>query len=215
MGHETTVRAIGKVRGLAVHADYADRDASTLRAALQECATAISRGQPVRLLCSCPMNVRCHRDIARARVLHMARAPLISQPPSEQTRPAAMQQKSPASVISSTWTNARMEAGPPPWPVSDPRWCETTACDSRWLVKWPHESRVAPGVAAEQPQQQQQQQQRQQQRQSRSHSSRLRDALTHRRHPCHPSLHQRCKSCASVFQSARTQTSWRAKALSS
>jgi hypothetical protein len=74
---------------------------------------------------------------------------------------------------------------------------------------------VAPGVAAEQPQQQQQQQQRQQQRQSRSHSSRLRDALTHRRHPCHPSLHQRRRRRASVFQSARTQTSWRAKALSS
>ena len=72
-GHETTVRAIGTVRGLAVHADYADQDASTLRTALQECATAINAGQPVRLLCVCPMNMRCHRDTARERVLHMAR----------------------------------------------------------------------------------------------------------------------------------------------
>ena len=49
-GHETTARAIGTVRGLAVHADYADQDASTLRTALQECANAINAGQPVRLL---------------------------------------------------------------------------------------------------------------------------------------------------------------------
>ena len=63
-GHETTVRDIGTVRGLAVHSDYADQDASTLRTALQKCTTAINAGQPVRLLCVCPMNMRCHRDTA-------------------------------------------------------------------------------------------------------------------------------------------------------
>ena len=63
-GHETTVREIGIARGLAVHTDYAELDASTLRSALLECATAINAGQPIRLLCGCPMNMRCHRDAA-------------------------------------------------------------------------------------------------------------------------------------------------------
>ena len=152
-GHETTVRAIGTVRGLAVHADYADPDASTLRTALQECANAINAGQPVRLLCACPMHMRCHRDTARERVLHMARAPRATQQPSEQTRQSAVQQDSAENTISSTWTESQMEAGPPSWPISDPRWCGTTACDFRWLQRWPHESRVAtadaPAAAAD------------------------------------------------------------------
>ena len=140
-GHETTVREIGIARGLAVHTDYAELDASTLRSALQECATAINAGQPIRLLCGCPMNMRCHRDAARVRVLHMARAPLATQQQSGQTRQSAGQRDSNTIHISSTWTESQMEAGPPPWPISDPRWSETTACDSRWLQRWPHESR--------------------------------------------------------------------------
>ena len=71
-GKETTVLAIGTARGLAVHKVYADQDASTLRNALQECATAINAGQHVRLLCVCPMNMQCHRNTARKQVLHLA-----------------------------------------------------------------------------------------------------------------------------------------------
>ena len=78
LGVEASISAIGDARQLAVHAEYADRDASAPRQALSECAEAVNLGLPVRLLCSCPLHLRCHRDVARAHSAAGARVALCA-----------------------------------------------------------------------------------------------------------------------------------------
>ena len=42
-------------------------------------------------------------------------------------RPRAYNRNRYGHHVSREWTIARLGAGPPPYPTSDPRWCETTA----------------------------------------------------------------------------------------
>ena len=81
LGIETSISAIGEARELVVHAEYVGRDALAHQQALVECAEAVSAGRPVRLMCSCPLHWRCHRDIARTRILQLVHASPLAQPP--------------------------------------------------------------------------------------------------------------------------------------
>ena len=215
-GRETTVRDMGIARGLAVHTAYAEQDASTLRSALQECATAVNAGQPIRLLCGCPTNMRCHRDAARARVLHMARAPLGDlQRSSRASRHEGRQRSGTRQRLTSAargprvrWRQA-LRHGPSATLAGVRRQRATRdGCgDGRTRAEWRQRPR----------QQQQQLQQQQQHRQLTppSHDGRPQNSPTRHRHLFHRSLHQSHKRCACGCQSAHTQTWWRAKGSSS